>query len=190
MIKTRSTPDPLPVRFAVVDGDHWPDLERLFERRGGPHTCWCMVWRDMPSQARRDKSAKKAELKRRVVEGIPVGILGYVDDQPVAWCSVGPRPSFRRLADDDLCAEADCVWSITCFFVNRRYRNQGLAGRLIDSAVSYARSNGADVVEAYPVDKSSPSYRFMGFIPQFERAGFVMVGTAGARRQVMQLQGR
>ena len=32
--------------FHPVTQDRWPDMEQLFESRGGPHPCWCMVWRD------------------------------------------------------------------------------------------------------------------------------------------------
>ena len=46
---------------------------------------------------------------------------------------------------------------------------------------------GATVLEAYPVDPDSPSYRFMGFVPSFAEAGFVETGRAGERRHVMQL---
>ena len=35
-----------------------------------------------------------------------------------------------------------------------------------------ARERAAKAVEGYPVDASSPSYRFMGFVPLFKRAGF------------------
>ncbi len=59
--------------------------------------------------------------------------------------------------------------------------------RGIIQAAEYARSRGASVVEAYPVDPDSPSYRFMGFVPVFEQAGFREVGRVGARRHVMQL---
>lgn len=187
--KTRSEANQPSLRFSPVDGGNWADLQRLFEQRGGPHSCWCMVWRDMPSKDRGNKSLKKAELEKRVGKGTPIGILGYVDDEPVAWCSVGPRPSFRRLVEEDDSNEAECVWSIVCFFIHRKHRNRGLTGRLIDYAVSYARSNGAHVVEAYPVEQSSPSYRFMGFTTPFERAGFVKIGKAGTRRNVMRLRG-
>lgn len=54
--------------------------------------------------------------------------------------------------------------------------------------MAYAREQGATVVEAYPVDPDAPSYRFMGFVPTFEEAGFSEVGRAGYRRHVMQLK--
>jgi hypothetical protein len=41
------------------------------------------------------------------------------------------------------------------------------------------------VLEAYPVAADSPSYRFMGFVPQFARLGFDEVARAGSRRHVM-----
>ena len=82
---------------------------------------------------------------------------------------------------------SEVIWSIVCFFVPRKLRGQGMTGRLIAAAADYARKNGATVVEAYPVDSAAPSYRFMGFVPVFERAGFTEVGRAGKRRHVMRL---
>jgi len=189
----QAAPGDTQLTVAIVDDAHWADLQQLFEGRGGPHYCWCMAWRKMPTKLRGDaaakKAAKKAELKKRVRDKVPIGILGYVEGEPVAWCSVGPRSSFRRLAEKDHCAPDENVWSIVCFFIHRRFRGLGFTQRLIEAAVGYARQNGADVVEAYPVDKSSPSYRHMGFTDGFECAGFVNVGKTGKRRYVMQLRG-
>ena len=173
-----------PVTFAPVDASTWPDLERFFEQRGGPHYCWCMLWRPMPSKERKDKAAKKRALKAGVTGGVPVGLLAYQRGQPVAWCSIAPKRTFRP--PDKKTATSDAVWFITCFFVARSARGQGLMAQLIEAALDYAKSCGANVLEAYPVEKDSPTYRFMGFVEQFERAGFRLVGSAGTRRHVMQ----
>ena len=58
---------------------------------------------------------------------------------------------------------------------------------MIDAAVEHARARGASVIEAYPVEPDSPSYRFMGFVGAFQDAGFREVGRAGTRRHVMRL---
>ena len=142
----------------------------------------------MPSKLRGDKKAKKAELEAQVQSGTPVGLLGYVDGEPVAWCPMAPRSTFRKLSQVDHCSLQDNVWSIVCFFVHRKFRGQGFTSRLIQAAVDHALANGANVVEAYPIDGSSPSYRFMGLVSQFERAGFEHVGTTGKWRHVMQLR--
>lgn len=174
-----------PLAFREVDESTWPDFERLFESRGGPEFCWCMVWRDKPRQGDRKQS-----MLDRVTGGVPIGILGYEDGEPVAWCSIAPRDTYRKgLSGVDLPGDVpDSVWSLACFFVPRRLRGQGIATQVIAAAIEHARANGAHVVEAYPVDADAPSYRFMGFVGMFENAGFTEVGRAGTRRHVMRLQ--
>ena len=159
--------------FHQVDRQLWEDLERLFESRGGPKHCWCMVWRTMPrGVGRSDRRAKRGAMQRRVAEGVPVGILGYRDREPVAWCSIAPRDSYRHLGGENGRAdETGQIWSLGCFFVQRRLRGHGVTRRLIRAAVDHARAQGATIVEAYPVDPDSPSYRFMGYVSSFEASG-------------------
>ncbi|NQV79625.1 MAG: GNAT family N-acetyltransferase [Alphaproteobacteria bacterium] len=170
----------------IVDAARWPDLERLFEGGGGPHYCWCMVWRDMPNANRRDKTKKKAALKSRVDGGVPVGILAYDGDAPVAWCSVGPRRTVPRLSKDRDPSSDNSVWTIGCFFVQRPYRARGLTAQLIEAAATYAKESGATTIEAFPVAEDAPSYRFLGFVKHFAAAGFAETGRSGRHRHIMQ----
>jgi GNAT superfamily N-acetyltransferase len=175
--------------FHAVDKARWPDFAALFEARGGPKYCWCMAWRATNAEAREMSSRdRRAAIEGRVRAGVPVGILGYRGGTPVAWCSIAPRATYRPLGGVEVPDEpADRVWSIACFFVPRSLRGQGIMPRLLAAAVDHARMKGATVVEAYPVDPDSPSYRFMGFVAAFEAAGFREVGRAGTRRHVMRL---
>ncbi len=165
-------------------------MQRLFESRGGPKNCWCMVWRATPEEARHpDGASRKAAMARRIDAGVPVGLLGYLDGEPVAWCSIAPRDTYRPLGGIEAAPGGrERVWSIVCFFVKRDLRGAGVTARLIQAAVAHARANGATVIEAYPVDPDSPSYRFMGFVSSFAAAGFREVGRAGSRRHVMRLE--
>ena len=132
---------------------------------------------------------RKAAMRKRVKAGVPVGILGYLDGEPVAWCSIAPRSTYRPLGGLEREGEAEeDVWSLACFFLKRSVRGQGLGRQTLEAAVAHARAGGAKVVEAYPVDPDSPSYRFMGFVGAFEKAGFREVGRAGSRRHVMRLE--
>ena len=170
--------------FRAVDGSTWADFERLFEARGGPKSCWCMVWRATPEEARRrDGPSRKKAMHKRVQAGMPVGILAYRDGQPVAWCSIAPRSTYRPLGGPEE-VRGENIWSLVCFFVPRPLRGQGLVRLLIREAESYARRNGATILEAYPVDPESPSYRFMGYVQTFREAGYREVGRAGSRRHV------
>ena len=100
--------------------------------------------------------------------------------------SIAPRDTYRPLGGHEA-KPGERVWSLACFFVPRALRRRGMMRRLIAAAVDHARGKGATVVEAYPVEADSPSYRFMGFVPVFDEAGFTEVARAGSRRHVMRL---
>ena len=178
------------LEFHEVAGERWADLVRLFEGRGGPSHCWCMVWREAgPNRGSLTKVDRKALLHDRVTEGTPIGLLAYLDGDPVAWCSVAPRDTYRERALGGPAAEAgEVVWSIVCFFAQRRLRGEGLGRALLHEAVRHATAEGATVIEAYPVASDSPSYRYMGFTSLFRAAGFEELGRAGTRRHVMRLK--
>lgn len=171
------------ITILPVDKTTWNDFEEFFESRGAPGYCWCMAWRMTKEELKRnDPQSRKGYIKERVCSQTPIGLLAYSENRPVAWCSVAPRDTYRRLGGDE---SLDKVWSIACFFIKREFRKRGLVGLLIEEGKSYARKNGAKHLEAYPVEPESPSYRFMGFIKSFEKAGFRFVKMAGTRRHVM-----
>ena len=175
---------PLPfdeVSFKPVTSETWEDFQAFFKPR--LNYCWCMAWR-MTGEEMKDNTAvcRREFIKRRIFSGVPVGILGFIGDQTVAWCSVAPRETYRKLSGEEGLEE---VWSIACFYIRKEFRDQGVLSKMIENAKVYARSNGAKYLEAYPVEANSPSYRFMGFTGVFEKAGFKEVKMAGSRRHVM-----
>lgn len=171
------------IKVKPVDVSTWKDFETLFKSRGGPSYCWCMAWRMTKDELKHnDPAHRKKFIRQRVTAGIPIGLLAYAEDQPVAWCSIAPRDTYQRLGGDE---RLENVWSIVCFFIKREYRDQGLVNLLIEHAKKYAKKNGAKYLEAYPVRPDSPSYRFMGYIHTFEKADFEFVKKAGTRRHVM-----
>jgi len=169
-----------------VTRENWADFEAFFSSHSMLRHCWCMDWRlTREEQKQNDTAGRKSHMRRRIEGGVPVGILAYRDGKPVAWCSVGPRETFRNLRGDE---SLDGAWSITCFFVPKDLRGQGLTRALMAGAKAYALENGAKHLEGYPVERDSPSYRFMGHLDMFERAGFAFVKNAGLRRRVMTLR--
>lgn len=175
------------LRFRPVDSATWHDFEALFAAPGGPKFCWCMSWRATPEEGREQSGkARRAQMHDRVERGIPVGLLAYEGAVPIAWVSIAPRDTYRRLGGPEA-LPGEVIWSLACMFIPRQRRGAGLAHRLIAAAAEQARKAGATVLEAYPVDEKAPSYRFMGFVPAFERAGFSHIGKAGTRRHVMRL---
>jgi GNAT superfamily N-acetyltransferase len=173
--------------FREVTAERWDDLVELFDVPGWARQCWCMVWRAQGAEQRdTSRAARRQALERRVRAGTPVGILGYLGERPVAWCSIAPRETYRELGGPPA-AEGEHVWSLVCMFAAKQLRGKGMMRRLIAAAVEHAAARGANVVEAYPVDPDSPSYQYMGLVPVFAAAGFEEVGRAGTRRHVMRL---
>lgn len=83
------------------------------------------------------------------------------------------------------------VWSVICFVVPSPYRGQGIAAALLEAAISYARLQGAETVEAYPIDKpkrSSAGFMWFGAKSMFDKAGFEVVARPKLERPVVRLR--
>ena len=176
--------------------ERWADLEALFGERGAVAGCWCMWWR----LTRAEWSERAGEGNRRALraiaeEGRVPGLLAYLDGRPVGWCSVAPRAEFPALDRSPVLRRVDAtaVWSIVCFYIDRRARRRGVMDLLIRAAAEHAARNGARVVEAYPVDPVGPGKlgtgsAFTGFAAAFRRAGFVEVERRSPARPIMRLE--
>jgi GNAT superfamily N-acetyltransferase len=183
-----STPD---LTIEPLTPDRFADVATLFEEGGDPKWCWCAYFRvrgvDFSGAA---KARHRSVLQTAVDDGVALrrapGLVAYEGVDAVGWISIGPREDYERLAHSTVLAPIDerPVWSIVCFVVARRARGRGVAKALLDAGVGYARSHGATMLEAYPVElpeggriASSDVYR--GTLAMFERAGFEVA----ARRQ-------
>src|SRR5260370_7738289 len=84
--------------FREVTHDNWRDFEGLFECRGGPKACWCMVWRATPIEAKQtDGLTRKAAMKARIAAGTTVGAFAYLCKAPLSHCSLSPPSPPPRL---------------------------------------------------------------------------------------------
>jgi GNAT superfamily N-acetyltransferase len=173
--------------FKPVTAATRKDFIEVFDGPGGPKYCWCMAWRQTSAEVKdASGSSRKKQMLSRIDAKTPVGLVGYLDGEPLAWVSIAPRDTYRKLSGPEA-EEGENIWSIVCMYTRRALRGQGLAHQMIAAAVDYAKKKKATAVEAYPVDPDSPSYRHMGFVPAYERAGFKETGRVGTRRHVVRL---
>ena len=111
------------IKVKPVDKDNWKDFETLFKSKGAPSYCWCMAWRMTKDELKQNTSAnRKKFIKKRVWSKTPIGLLAYVDEEAIAWCSIAPRETYQRLGGDE---DLEDVWSIACFFIKRDYQRPG-----------------------------------------------------------------
>jgi GNAT superfamily N-acetyltransferase len=178
--------------FKPVTPEVWPDFELLFEEPGIQDGCWCMYWRIRRADCQRQYGAGNKQAFKAIVESGQVpGILAYLNEKPIGWCAIAPRAATPVLDRSHTLKPVDDepVWSITCFFVSKPYRRQGLTERLIQAAIAYAGERGAQMVEAYPllneITQRLPYERYMGIQSTFERVGFKEVVRRTDRRPIM-----
>ncbi len=179
------------VTFQPLTPSHWPDLVELFGPQGACAGCWCMWWRITTAEFRRNHGeGNRAAFQRVVKLGPAPGILAYAKGQPVGWCAIAPRADCPRLARSRVLAPVDDrpVWSVTCFFVARKWRRTGLSSRLLRAAVEFAGKHGARIVEGYPHEitgKTADVFVYTGLASAFRRAGFKEVARRSAKRPIM-----
>lgn len=174
-----------------LTSERWKDFEALFNTNAVCTGCWCMWWR-VPNKEFNSlgKDGLKEAMRTLVHRGVEAGLVAYIDGLPAGWVTVAPRADYVRLSTSRLLAAVDDqpVWSIPCFFVNHNYRHQGLMAQLIAAAVDYAKTHGAEIVEAYPYDpdkKTGPADIYTGVTSSFKSKGFVEVARRKPNRPIM-----
>ena len=173
------------MEFHPVTSEQLPDLIRFSEQHGKFGWCSCMRWRQSSSEFKSsEKANRKAALEELVRQGRPVGILGYREGEPVAWCSIAPRESYIALERSRTIPRVDDapVWSVVCFFIDSKSRKQGYTLALLEAALEYAHAQGAQIVEGYPWPGGA-SYLYMGTPETFEKAGFHEVVSPGPKNR-------
>ena len=180
--------------FQPLTKKNWKDFEQLFGPKGACGGCWCMTWRLKATEYERMKGdANKKAMKDLVNKSAP-GIIAYNENQPVGWCAVAPRKEYIRLETSRVLKPVDDkeVWSISCFFIAKEFRNRGLSVKLLNSAADFAFSKGATIVEGYPLeskkDKMPDVFAWTGFSSVFMKAGFKEVARRSETRPIMRME--
>jgi GNAT superfamily N-acetyltransferase len=194
---TKISENDFEVEVYPATAERWKDIETLFGPKGAYAGCWCMFWRlDRADFKKMKGEGTKAVLKDMTSKNEVAGLLAYIDGQPIGWCSIGPRKDYAALENSRILKRIDDtpVWSIVCFFVAKPFRSKGVMSELLRGAVKYAKQQGAQVIEGYPIDMQTHklagqilnSYSgYMGIASIFRAAGFTKVADASETQLIM-----
>ena len=115
----------------------------------------------------------------------------------MGWVAVEPRRAYPRILNSRLiesspdAPDAADVWFVSCFVVRVGHRRSGTATALLAGAVEHARSHGARVLEAFPVEAgpgTSSADLYHGPLSAFEKAGFAVVARPSEARAVVRIE--
>jgi GNAT superfamily N-acetyltransferase len=174
-----------------LDVETYPEFEQLAFKQGG---CWCMYYqREKPLRDLHGEEWKKRnqrDKKRLVKQGKSHAILVYSGNTPVGWCQYGVRDElpridagrgYKKIGPPENAKEK--LWRITCFFVDRNYRGQGVAKFALKAALKSIKKQGGGIVEAYPVVSKKMAavaeWRWFGTPSMFVEEGFEQIGPLG-----------
>jgi GNAT superfamily N-acetyltransferase len=168
----------------------WPDFAALVERHNGIWGgCWCLEFHAEGAERSTQRRDKK---ECRVRDGTTHAALVYDGNVCVGWCQFGspeelPRIKHLRIYREGLERLPD--WRITCFFVDKAYRGQGVAAVALAGALQEISRLDGGTVESYPEELEgrsvSSSFLYSSSMSMFEKQGFTRVRRIGKNHWVM-----
>ncbi len=169
----------MPIEVATATIDRFDDLATMLgPKKPGATVCWCLSHRvDSRTNGELWGEARGEYVRTLCGDDHGPGVLAYENGEVAGWAAVAPRSELpfarsRKIPHVD----DQPVWSVWCIRVRPGYRRRGISHELLAGAVDYARSQGAPVVEGYPVDnqgeKVDLTMAYVGTRRLFEQAGF------------------
>lgn len=163
-----------------LTSDRWADFEALFGPNGACGGCWCMTPRlGSVEYAKKRGAANKRAMKALVERGPAPGLLAYRGREAVGWCALAPRAEYVRYARSRVAKPLDArpAWAIVCIYIRPHELGKGVSSALVRAAIAFARKNGAQLLEAFPVEPRQgqelvPVFAWTGIASTFTRAGF------------------
>ena len=171
----------------------WSAFAGLVERHNGIFGgCWCTYFH--PECAERLPGAEGSRaMKQALVDAAQAHAALVMDgDEALAWAEFGtpdelPNIHHRKqyLAEADLAPD----YRITCIFVDKRHRGEGLAKAALAGALALIAAQGGGTVEGYPHEigdkRPNNSFLYNGTRSMYEEAGFQHIRSKGMKNTVM-----
>jgi len=149
-----------------------------------------MAFHLKPGGPNRTARQNKADKEKLVLTNRAHAALVYDGADVVGWCQFGPPAELpSRMSGYGKLRVALPDWRITCFFVDRDRRREGVAMAALAGALRMIAARGGGTVDAYPSDmrgkSTSSSFLWGGTASMFDEAGFRLVGHLGTTKVVM-----
>jgi len=168
----------MPYTVRPLDASTWDAFAELVERNNGVFGgCWCIGFHLGPGEKGGDhRAAKEARVRSDRAHAALV-----FDDEGIAqgWCQYGSPeelPNIKHAREYNKDAPPRPDWRITCFYVDKKHRAQGIARAALEGALNQIAEAGGGRVEAIPEVTSGREahgrFLFSATVELFEQYGF------------------
>jgi len=156
----------------------WDAFAELVERNNGIFGgCWCLGYH--PERGQKG-SGRRAVKEDRVRTGRAHAALVLDEDGAAqGWCQYGSPeelPGIKHKREYDKNAPPPPDWRITCFYVDKKHRGQGIARAALEGALSQIAHAGGGLVQAISevtTGREAPGhFLFSATVELFEQCGF------------------
>jgi GNAT superfamily N-acetyltransferase len=179
------------ITIRELDASAWDAFAELVEANNGIFGgCWCIGYHPECGQKGISHRAVKED---RVRTGRAHAAL-VIDENGVAqgWCQYGsPQelPNIKHKRQYDLSPPPLPDWRITCFYVDRKHRGQGIARAALEGALDQIAKLGGGRVEAITEvtagREAQGRFLFSATVELFDQYGFTRGRQVGKHAWIM-----
>jgi ribosomal protein S18 acetylase RimI-like enzyme len=169
----------------------WDAFAELVERNNGIFGgCWCIGYH--PERGQKGISYRAAKEDRVRTDRAHAALVFDEDGAAQGWCQYGspaelPNIKHRREYDKDAPPPPD--WRITCFYVDKKHRGQGVARAALEGALDQIGRAGGGLVEAISevtAGRDAPGrFLFSATVELFEQYGFTRGRPVGKHARIV-----
>jgi GNAT superfamily N-acetyltransferase len=177
------------MRYTIrpLDASTWPSFAELVERNNGIFGgCWCMGFHLEGAEKKMGINHRAAKEERVRTDRAHAALVIDEDGLAQGWCQYGspeelPGIKHRREYDKDAPPLPD--WRITCIYVDKKHRGQGIARAALEGALDQIALRRGGLVEAISevtADREAQGrFLFSATVELFEDNGFTRVRQVG-----------
>ncbi len=149
------------VSVEVAAAEHAAGVGRLFERSDSP--CYCQYFsfsgdnREWQMRCALTREENERALRAQLEAGKIRAFVALAQGEVIGWMRLAQPSSLEKRYQGRLyrglpCLEGDRhgVWSVVCFLVRPDVRRSGVARKLLECGLSWARDARAAAIEAFP----------------------------------------
>lgn len=180
-----------PYTIRPLDASTWGAFAELVERNNGVYGgCWCVAFHT--AYYERPVSDNRA-LKEELVRSGSAHAALVFDEQGRAqgWCQYGSTDELKLRHGREYRKEPPppACWRITCIFVDKRHRGEGIARAGLEGALSHIAGAGGGLVEAISETttgrEAQGRFLFSATVELFEEYGFARGRQVGKHAWIM-----